>query len=171
MIRQLIIAAKEEDNRPSFCVIVPVIDYDLSSQYPARTRDDGTPSSMPPHCTVLFAKMEEDEIEMAAKAVRQVAETAKPKVVKIGGQGSFPNCVWVHVEGGLPEELHTRLLAAVRSLGIKAEQSFDYQPHSTIEYTDKPKSWKGHVPSGQFKADRIELWVSGERIQTSKLGK
>lgn len=152
-----------EDGR-TLCVVVPVGEA-LAKQFPAKQeKPDGSPSTMPPHITLLYAKVPAENYEHALKAVEQILRVTRPFSVVFNGRfGSFPNCVYAIPYVPMAERLHLRMLTRLRQLGFEAEQThLGYKPHATIEYTNEPKKWGGRVPQGKFYATEAQIWDGGD---------
>jgi 2''-5'' RNA ligase len=162
-----------ETEQQSLCVMFKV-SPELARKFPPLIKPDGSIASMPPHCTILFTKLNEFERKLARDVIRKVVAKVSPFQVRLGGKGTFPNLVWVPVKGPGPSRLHEKLLDALREAGIKAEQTHEeYKPHCSLAYTDDPKGWKGEVPSGSFWVREVELWFSDNKKKAAhryKLG-
>lgn len=168
----VVLGGDDAEEGESICVIFK-IDDELAGQFPQPTKPDGSKSTMPPHCTLLYTKLEKSDKKLARKLIRKVASTTKPFQVRLGGKGTFPNCVWVPVKGPGPNSLHERLLETLRSHGIEAEQKHDeFVGHATVEYTEDPENWKGPLPRGSFWVRSIEVWFgeAKRRSASYKLG-
>lgn len=156
--------AAENDGKTKLCVIFKVAD-EIAEQFPKdRAKPDGSPSKMPPHCTLLYTELEPGQRTMARNLIRQVAGKTAPFQVRLSGKGTFPNCVWSGVKGVAPGKMHEQMLLTLRNAGIEAPQTHDsYKPHCTVAYSDDPENWKGVMPRGSFWVREIEVWFGGER--------
>lgn len=146
----------------------------LARQFPPPAAPD-VDVQMPPHITVVYARMDEDRLQVAARVVRDVVANAEPVPVRIGRLGHFDNdgetAAWAAVDAPDLATLREIILARLRANGIGAEQTHpEYTPHTTIAYLPPGERWAGAVPSGEFVAGAFAVWLDGEWADVVHVG-
>jgi len=129
--------------------------------YPELEKDTSDP-----HVTVLYlGDQSSDAEDLIIAATEEALEKFKPFTVSGSGVDYFHpededyDVAFTPVKSARLHKLRQALADACRKHGVKWTDSYPtYQPHVTLQYTDKGEEWDGDTPSWSFEADRICLW-------------